>query len=50
MKMRLLLTVAELAIGFAVPAFAQQKEGTVDSQITTRLLIKTTSETNDTLH
>jgi hypothetical protein len=50
MKLRLLLALVGFALGFAVPAFAQQKEGTVDSQITTRLLIKTTSETNDTLH
>jgi uncharacterized protein (TIGR02246 family) len=33
MKMRFLLTVAELAIGFVVPIFAQQKD-TVDQRIT----------------
>jgi hypothetical protein len=33
MKMRLLLILAELAIGFVVPAFAQQKD-TVDQRIT----------------
>jgi uncharacterized protein (TIGR02246 family) len=32
MKMRLLLTLAGLAIGFAVPAFAQEKD-TVDPQV-----------------
>jgi uncharacterized protein (TIGR02246 family) len=33
MKMRFLLTVAELAIGFVVPVFAQQKD-TLDQRIT----------------
>jgi hypothetical protein len=36
MKIRLLLTLAGLALGFAVPAFAQEKD-TVDPQIRQQL-------------